>query len=32
MGGFYLSLVILWAILMVVGFTVIGPRYATCCT
>ena len=28
MGGFYLSLLILWAILIVVGFIVIGPRYA----
>jgi Na+/H+-dicarboxylate symporter len=28
MGGFYLSLLILWAILVVVGFIVIGPRYA----
>ncbi len=28
MGGFYLSLLILWAILMVVGFIVIGPRYS----
>src|SRR4030081_3659788 len=27
MGGFYLSLAILWAILVVVGFIVIGPRY-----
>ncbi len=27
MGGFYLSLMILWAILVVVGFIVIGPRY-----
>jgi Na+/H+-dicarboxylate symporter len=27
MGGFYLSLVILWAILVVVGFITIGPRY-----
>src|SRR6266498_312557 len=27
MGGFYLSLMILWAILIVVGFVVIGPRY-----
>ena len=27
MGGFYLSLMILWAILIVVGFIVIGPRY-----
>ena len=28
MGGFYLSLMILWAILIVVGFIVIGPRYS----
>ncbi|MBR1226941.1 MULTISPECIES: dicarboxylate/amino acid:cation symporter [unclassified Bradyrhizobium] len=27
MGGFYLSLAILWIILIVVGFIVIGPRY-----
>ena len=27
MGGFYLSLMILWVILIVVGFVVIGPRY-----
>ncbi len=27
MGGFYLSLMILWGILIVVGFVVIGPRY-----
>jgi Na+/H+-dicarboxylate symporter len=27
MGGFYLSLMILWAILIVVGFAVIGSRY-----
>ena len=27
MGGFYLSLFILWGILVVVGFIVIGPRY-----
>jgi Na+/H+-dicarboxylate symporter len=27
MGGFYLSLLILWGILVVVGFVVIGPRY-----
>jgi Na+/H+-dicarboxylate symporter len=27
MGGFYLSLFILWGILIVVGFIVIGPRY-----
>ncbi len=27
MGGFYLSLMILWIILIVVGFIVIGPRY-----
>jgi len=27
MGGFYLSLMILWLILIVVGFVVIGPRY-----
>ena len=28
MGGFYLSLMILWGILIVVGFIVIGPRYS----
>ena len=28
MGGFYLSLLILWAILVLVGFVVMGPRYA----
>src|SRR5438477_7167275 len=28
MGGFYLSLLILWAILVVVGFIVLGPRYS----
>ena len=27
MGGFYFSLFILWAILVIVGFVVIGPRY-----
>ena len=27
MGGFYLSLMILWLILVVVGFLVLGPRY-----
>jgi Na+/H+-dicarboxylate symporter len=27
MGGFYFSLFILWGILIVVGFIVIGPRY-----
>jgi Na+/H+-dicarboxylate symporter len=27
MGGFYLSLMILWAILIVIGFAVIGSRY-----
>ncbi len=27
MGGFYLSLLILWTILIVVGFVVIGPKY-----
>jgi Na+/H+-dicarboxylate symporter len=27
MGGFYLSLLILWGILIVVGFIAIGPRY-----
>ena len=27
MGGFYLSLLILWGILVAVGFIVIGPRY-----
>ena len=31
MGGFYLSLMILWVILIVVGFVVIGPRYSICC-
>ena len=31
MGGFYLSLLILWAILVVVGFVVLGPRYSICC-
>ena len=29
MGGFYLSLLILWGILFMVGFIVIGPRYAS---
>src|ERR1700710_1442836 len=28
MGGFYLSLMILWGILVAVGFVVIGPRYS----
>jgi Na+/H+-dicarboxylate symporter len=28
MGGFYLSLAILWTILVIVGFIVIGPRYS----
>jgi len=28
MGGFYLSLLILWVILVVVGFIVLGPRYS----
>src|ERR1700758_2210117 len=28
MGGFYLSLLILWGLLVVVGFIVIGPRYS----
>ena len=28
MGGFYLSLMLLWGILVVVGFIVIGPRYS----
>jgi Na+/H+-dicarboxylate symporter len=27
MGGFYLSLMLLWGILVIVGFVVIGPRY-----
>lgn len=27
MGGFYLALALLWVILIVVGFIVIGPRY-----
>jgi Na+/H+-dicarboxylate symporter len=27
MGGFYLSLLLLWGILVMVGFVVIGPRY-----
>src|SRR5437773_10595645 len=27
-GGFYLSLAILWGILVVVGFIVLGPRYS----
>jgi Na+/H+-dicarboxylate symporter len=27
MGGFYLSLALLWGILIIVGFVVIGPRY-----
>src|SRR3954469_14838650 len=28
MGGFYLALLILWAILITVGFVVLGPRYS----
>ena len=28
MGGFYLSLMLLWGILVIVGFVVIGPRYS----
>src|SRR5689334_9717439 len=28
MGGFYFSLFILWGILVIVGFVVIGPRYS----
>jgi Na+/H+-dicarboxylate symporter len=28
MGGFYLSLLLLWGILIIVGFVVIGPRYS----
>src|SRR6476469_5717631 len=28
MGGFYLSLMMLWVILVVVGFIVLGPRYS----
>src|SRR5438874_3975668 len=28
MGGFYLSLLILWIILVAVGFVVLGPRYS----
>src|SRR5438105_843821 len=28
MGGFYLALAILWGILVIVGFIVIGPRYS----
>ena len=28
MGGFYLALMILWAILIAVGFIVLGPRYS----
>src|SRR6266480_3444419 len=28
MGGFYLSLAILWGILVVVGFVALGPRYS----
>jgi Na+/H+-dicarboxylate symporter len=28
MGGFYLSLMLLWGILVIVGFIVIGPRYS----
>jgi len=28
MGGFYLSLLLLWGLLVIVGFVVIGPRYS----
>ena len=28
MGGFYLSLTLLWGILILVGFAVLGPRYS----
>jgi Na+/H+-dicarboxylate symporter len=28
MGGFYLSLLLLWGLLVIVGFIVIGPRYS----
>src|SRR5207302_1434191 len=28
MGGFYLALLILWGILIAVGFIVLGPRYS----
>src|ERR1700742_3160017 len=28
MGGFYFSLLMLWGILVIVGFVVIGPRYS----
>ena len=28
MGGFYISLMLLWGILVIVGFIVIGPRYS----
>src|SRR5215471_9663577 len=28
MGGFYLALLILWAILITIGFIVLGPRYS----
>src|ERR1700749_4360721 len=28
MGGFYFSLLLLWGILIIVGFIVIGPRYS----
>src|ERR1700752_753704 len=28
MGGFYLALALLWAILIIVGFIVLGPRYS----
>src|SRR5580692_2282966 len=28
MGGFYFSLLLLWGILVIVGFIVIGPRYS----
>jgi Na+/H+-dicarboxylate symporter len=28
MGGFYFSLMLLWGILVIVGFIVIGPRYS----
>jgi len=30
-GGFYLSLMILWGILVIVGFIVIGPDTAIYC-
>jgi Na+/H+-dicarboxylate symporter len=28
MGGFYFSLMLLWGVLVIVGFVVIGPRYS----